>query len=194
MINKNSLKNELKSLGVEQDEAKELEELAKLVGGSSPALSKDTKKRIAQEIGFKPVAIGSYRRLATAGASIGLVLLVIVSQFARPGSALYAIKQKTDEVRVLIQPGFDKEDLDKERAKDSDQDDHKDTVENNSVDSGGEDGGADEVEGDSHGGRDDSGDDQPEIHDTEDVEVDDPEPIEQREVEEPDEPEESEED
>lgn len=118
--------------GAKAREARGLSDVSKGLSKNSPSLSGDKKKEIAQEIGFDLPKVGSYGRVATAGASFGFVILIIAAQFAHPSSPLYAIKQGTDEIRSIIQPGFEKNDDKSEQNEDRDssQEINDDTTEN----------------------------------------------------------------
>lgn len=103
ILNRQLLKN-----SKSKSEVSQLSSLANKIGDTSPKLSKEQKNQIAVSIGFKPAKVGSYPKISTVGATLAFLLLIFAAQFARPGSNLYALKQKTEEVREIIQPGYTK--------------------------------------------------------------------------------------
>lgn len=108
-------KRQLLHQGASPEDANELARIAKDLRGSVPGLNPDVKKQIAQDIGFKPAKNTTNLRFATAGAFVALVVLSVVAQSAQPGSVLYALKRGTEEVRVILQPGFDEDDIQQRR-------------------------------------------------------------------------------
>jgi hypothetical protein len=89
---------------VSKDEARELRAFARLIEELDlPTLDKETKSRIATDIGF---GYHPYRKTfarSWEGAIAVLVVMVLVfAQSAKPGSALYAIKRGTDKVRTAV--------------------------------------------------------------------------------------------
>lgn len=76
----------------------------------APHLSTSAKVRIANELGIgkeaRRIAVFSQLRYAS---GFALVALLIAGQFARPGTALYFIKERTEDVREVVDPGFREE-------------------------------------------------------------------------------------
>ena len=119
------LKRQLKQQGASAKDVKDLAGVSSELKDAAPNLDPKVKKQIAEKIGFKPVRVSNGFRWATGGAFASLLTLVIVAQSAQPGSVLYALKRGTEEVRVIIQPGFDEEDLKQRRQDEQKQDDDK---------------------------------------------------------------------
>lgn len=167
-----NLQRQLKSQGASSKDAKALSGVAKNIGNAElPGLSPEAKKRIAAEIGIgsSPFAFFTIPRLAIGGALALIALLIGFSQVALPGSPLYSIKRGTEEVRLLLQPGFTQQDVEDRRADEqrrldsnrSTDDDSGDTTEDNhdssedarksSAESGGDHKSSDENSDDSSG-------------------------------------------
>lgn len=119
------LKRQLERQGASTKDATELAGVSDELKDVIPNLDPKAKKQIAQEIGFKPVRVSNSFRWATGGAFVSLLALVVVAQSAQPGSVLYALKRGTEEVRVIVQPGFDEEDLKQRRQDEQKKDDNK---------------------------------------------------------------------
>lgn len=109
------LKLQLRRQGVPKEEVDDLSTVAKQLETSVPRLTGEAKARIAKEVGFRPLRINHLLRYSTAGAFATLLILVFVAQSAQPGSVLYALKRGTEEVRVIVQPGFDRDDVQQRR-------------------------------------------------------------------------------
>lgn len=106
---------QLRRAGVAHTEARDLARLAATIP-AVPALSSTAKQRIAEELGIAPVRFIHPIRYATAGGLLVLAALVGVSQSAQPSTpVLYTIKRGSEEVRVLLQPGFDRADVQQRR-------------------------------------------------------------------------------
>ena len=114
-MNNPFLRNQLKDMGSSKDESRRLADLANELNSITPPLGKATKNRIANEIGFKPTNTIPKLRLSLAGAMAIFVMLIVLAQSATPGSVLYALKRGSEEVRVLVQPGFDDSDIQQRR-------------------------------------------------------------------------------
>ncbi len=114
-----NLKRQLKSQGASAKDAKALSGVAKNVSKAElPGLSPEAKKRIAAEIGIESSPLGFFTvpRLAIGGALAIFALLIGFSQAALPGSPLYSLKRGTEEVRLLLQPGFNQQDVEDRRS------------------------------------------------------------------------------
>ncbi len=110
------LKWQLRRSGAKTEEAKELVKIASQLKDTVPHLDRQAKKAIAHDVGFKAHRTSNRLRYATAfGLSLLLVVLTVIAQSAQPGSLLYALKRGSEEVRVIVQPGFDEDDLEKRR-------------------------------------------------------------------------------
>lgn len=114
-MNKFWLKRQLRKQATDTEETQALADIATQLTGAAPNLSNDAKAHIAADIGFKPRATQHVWRYATGGAFMALLILVFVAQSAQPGSVLYALKRGSEEVRVLVQPGFTREDVQRRR-------------------------------------------------------------------------------
>jgi hypothetical protein len=87
-----------------------------VLAASTPGLSAEAKSRIADEIGLKPRMLFVTPRLALASVAILFVAILVLAQYAKPGQTLYSLKRGTQQVRVIVQPGFNQDDLNKLRA------------------------------------------------------------------------------
>ncbi len=109
------LRWQLRRQGTSPKEADSLAKLAQALSVSLPELHPETKKQIAEDLGFKPRYPIIKPKFAIAGTAAAFVVLVVISQSAQPGSTLYALKRGSEQVRTVVQPGFNQEDLDKRR-------------------------------------------------------------------------------
>lgn len=139
-MNQPKLTRDLQKAGASKRQARDLSEVAgKINDVDIPHLSSDAKARIANDIGF---GYNPYRRAmgyAWKGAAAFAVLMIIVlAQPAKPGSALYSVKRGTDKVKSFVQEaipfiGDDKNDDDnKQPSQKSDEDsksgEHSDSI------------------------------------------------------------------
>jgi hypothetical protein len=104
-MNQSKLARDLQKAGASKREARDLSAVAgKINDVVIPHLSPDAKARIANDIGF---GYNPYRRAmgyAWKGAAAFAVLMIIVlAQPAKPGSALYSVKRGTDKVKTFLQ-------------------------------------------------------------------------------------------
>lgn len=125
------LRWQLRQQGASAKDAKALSSVAKNVGrADSPGLSSDAKKRIAAEIGIaNRWQFVTIPRLAIGGALALFAVVVAFSQSALPGTPLYSIKRGSEQVRLLVQPGFNQQDIqqrrESEQQKVEDNNEHK---------------------------------------------------------------------
>lgn len=122
------IKKQLVDQGESAKDAKELADVAQKLHGAYPQLSTEAKKQIAHDIGFTQAKTTTSFRFATAGAFAVLLVLVLFAQSAQPGSVLYALKRGSEEVRLVLQPGFDDDDIQQRRddeSKRADEDSHE---------------------------------------------------------------------
>lgn len=116
-MNQSKLARDLQKAGASKRQARDLSDVAKQINTVDiPGLSPAAKSRIAYDIGF---GYNPYRRAfgyAWKGAAAFAVLMIIVlAQPAKPGSALYSVKRGTDKVKSFLQEaipfiGDDKDD------------------------------------------------------------------------------------
>jgi hypothetical protein len=109
------LRRELKRQGATSKDAESMLSIAQVLSLDVPSLPAEVKKQIAHDIGFKPQRQIIKPRFAIAGATAAFVVLIVLSQSAQPGSTLYALKRGSEEVRTVVQPGFNHEDLQQRR-------------------------------------------------------------------------------
>jgi hypothetical protein len=138
-------------------EAKELRALARQIKKLDiPALDKETKSRIASDIGF---GYHSHRKTfvrSWEGAVAALLVIILVfAQSAKPGSALYSVKRGTDKVKMVITQNVPL--LDRFDDSPGSEDSHNTKTDDTKVDNGGQDGsnkssGSDDSSGSSSGG------------------------------------------
>lgn len=119
-MNKFNLKRQFKQAGSSKTEADSLSKLADNISNVLPSLDPQIKQEIAQQIGFKPVRNIPKLRLGLAGATAVFAILIVSAQSALPGSVLYALKRGSEEIRVIVQPGFNQDDLNKRREDEQD--------------------------------------------------------------------------
>lgn len=105
---------QLKRSGTSRADRAAMMAVAKKLQHDNTHLSRHAKDAIAEQIGFKPVHVRFHHRLQTAGAAVAFVAVIIVAQFAHPGSPLYALKRGTQHVRAIIQPSY-KHELEQEQ-------------------------------------------------------------------------------
>ena len=143
------LRRQLRALGATKNEQDSLQKLANSIAQSQvvPHLDPESKEHIAHTIGIPTHKDHRATLLVSATSFAVLTLLIVSAQFASPGSALDSIKQGTDQVRSVIQPGFKVEELKKlddsatnsqeqqlEKQKQDDQNKKTDDNKNNSKD------------------------------------------------------------
>jgi hypothetical protein len=89
-------------------------------------LDSQTKRDVAKQLGLgkevKNVRTLNFARYSTA---FTLLAVIIIAQWSVPGQALYSIKQKTDDARAIVQPGY-KEKLKEIRAEEASSGDDSD--------------------------------------------------------------------
>jgi hypothetical protein len=105
------LRMQLRRQGATREEAKALAEIANKIGVSTSGLIPQAKSRIARGIGFKQRGHRVNYRLVLGGSFAALAIMVVVAQSALPGSPLYALKRGSEEVRTVVEPGFNDDDL-----------------------------------------------------------------------------------
>ena len=114
-MNRLLLRQQFKRQGLAKKDVKSLSNIAHGLGNAYPSLSSESKKRIAAEIGFKPQGFFTLYRVAAGSAFAAFAVLIVLAQSALPGSVLYALKRGTEEVRVVLQPGFGDDQLKQRR-------------------------------------------------------------------------------
>jgi uncharacterized membrane protein YgcG len=111
------LKLELRRNGATAADADTMARIADSIGRDVPGLSNDAKQRIADEIGFSAKkSFVTAPRLVFASFAVLFIALVVLAQSAKPGQILYGLKRGSDQVRVIVQPGFKQTDLQERRA------------------------------------------------------------------------------
>jgi hypothetical protein len=112
------LRHELRVAGASRQEARELAQFVRSLPTDRPMLSRERKNAIAADIGFKmPSPLSRHRMVLASGfATLLLISAAALAQAALPGTKLYALKRGTENVRVLVQPGYRQEVV--ERRKD----------------------------------------------------------------------------
>ncbi len=111
------LKLELRRNGATAADADAMARIATSIGHDVPGLSSEAKKRIADEIGFvSRKQFVTAPRLVFASVAVLFMVLVLLAQSSKPGQILYGLKRGSDQVRVIVQPGFKQTDLQERRA------------------------------------------------------------------------------
>lgn len=111
------LKLQLRTTGANAAEADAMARIAAAIGSDVPGLSGAAKQRIADEIGFSTKkTLITAPRLVFASIAIIFVALLLLAQSAKPGQILYGLKRGSEQVRVIVQPGFNQTDLQERRA------------------------------------------------------------------------------
>lgn len=107
-------KRDIRQTKPESADMRQLMALANQLSDTTlPRLDPHRKKEIARQIGFAPKRFSfdwftfGHPILVPAACLVLLAgVLVLLSQSATPGHTLYNVKKGTDEIRVIVQPGF----------------------------------------------------------------------------------------
>lgn len=110
------LRRQLRRQGATSQDAKLLSSIADTLSVITPSgLSSSAKKQIAADLGFTSRRHIATPKLAFASLAAVFAILIVLAQGAQPGSVLYALKRGSEEVRTVVQPGFNQEDLQQRR-------------------------------------------------------------------------------
>lgn len=106
----NHIRGELSAQAKTDREAEDLERFARaLATADLPHLPKESKRAIAEEIGFaRPPLWRRPLTLSLSGSFVVVLILTIIAQSAQPGSVLYALKRGSERARVLVDPDFER--------------------------------------------------------------------------------------
>ena len=116
MIKQALLRRELRKGGAHGD-ARDLAALTAYMSAGIPSLSRRTKREIAEQLGLQRPHRSWVRGMEFGSAFAAcLVLVLLFSQMAIPGSPLYAIKRVSEDARLKVQPSFMYEIVDRRKA------------------------------------------------------------------------------